>query len=136
TVIRLSARRARPIPAVPRRPHIARFRSLPMSVETTPTPASVPAARKGNHWFTAAAVFAGVLVGVHFADDARPGAALAQPVKSGDPVVPPPFNSAGDRKLLIDQLTELNTKMARIEAKLNSGISVKVTEMPAQPKEK
>src|SRR5437870_13591164 len=89
-----------------------------------------PPARRGDHTFPAAAVLAGVLLGAHFADGIRPESALAQPGKKDDNVQPP-FNSAGDRKMLIDQLTELNTKVARIEAKLTSGISVKVTEMPA-----
>ena len=86
--------------------------------------------RRSNAWFTAAAVFAGVLVGAHFADGVRPGEANAQNItRRDDPT--PPFNSAADRKALIEQLSELNNKVARIEAKLTSGISVKVTEMPA-----
>ncbi|MCC6323041.1 MAG: hypothetical protein IT438_16575 [Phycisphaerales bacterium] len=85
--------------------------------------------RRSNTWFTAAAVFAGVLVGAHFADGVRPEEAMAQQPREDK--TPPPFNSAGDRKVLIEQLTELNTKLARIEAKFNTGINVKVTEMPA-----
>ncbi|GEM_PF-1904803 len=87
--------------------------------------------RRANHWFTAAAVVAGVLLGAHFADGVRPESAMAQPSRPGDSPVPPPFNAAGDRKMLIDQLTELNAKVGRIEAKLAGGINVKVTEMPA-----
>jgi hypothetical protein len=103
-----------------------------MLANTAPAalPTAPPACRRANHWFTAAAVFAGVLLGAHFADDVRPESALAQPVKSGGDGAPPPFNSAGDRKVLIDQLTEVNARLGRIEAKLNSGINVKVTEMP------
>lgn len=85
---------------------------------------------RANHWFTAAAVFGGVLLGAHFADGVKPESAMAQSSRRDGGDVPPPFNAAGDRKALIDQLTELNTRMGRIEAKLNSGLSVKVTEMP------
>lgn len=95
-----------------------------MSLDRNPVPP-----RRSNAWFTAAAVFGGVLVGAHFADSVRPDPAFAQSSRQ-DGQVAPPFNSAGDRKMLIDQLTELNTKVARIEAKLSAGINVKVTEMP------
>jgi hypothetical protein len=92
--------------------------------------------RRNNHWFTAAAVFAGVLLGAHFADGVRPESALAQPGTKKDDNVQPPFNSAGDRKILIDSLADVNVRLGRIEAKLNSGINVKVTEMPAAKESK
>jgi hypothetical protein len=80
-----------------------------------------------NRWFTAAAVFAGVLAGAHFADALRPQFAQAQP---SEPLSP--FNSADQRRQMIEQLREINTRMGRLEAQLKTGISVKVTEMPAQ----
>lgn len=42
-----------------------------------------------------------------------------------------PFNAAEQRKQMIIQLTEMNRRLAAIENKINSGLSVKVTEMPA-----
>jgi hypothetical protein len=42
-----------------------------------------------------------------------------------------PFNAAQQRKDTIEQLKLLNERMSRIEAKLEKGINVKVTEMPA-----
>lgn len=47
-----------------------------------------------------------------------------------------PFNSADQRKRMIEQLTMLNERMARLEAKLDKGINVKVIEMPASAKPK
>ena len=85
---------------------------------------------RNNKWFTAAAVFAGVMLGAHFADAIRPAAAGAQP-DSKTPEFKSPFNSAEDRKLNIDQLKEINMRLGRIEGQLKSGLSVKVTEMPA-----
>jgi hypothetical protein len=90
-------------------------------------PAKLPL--RANRWFTAALVFAGVLAGAHFSDALRPESANAQPQQDQ---FKSPFNSAEDRKLLIDQLKEVNQRMGRLEAQLKSGISVKVTEMPAQ----
>ena len=49
----------------------------------------------------------------------------------GENVNDPPFNAGGQRKQMIDQLVQLNDKIARIEARLDRGLSVKVTEMPA-----
>lgn len=79
-----------------------------------------------NRWFTVAAVCAAAMAGAHFSDAMRPQAASAQP----DDEFKSPFNSAGDRKMLIDQLKDVNQRLGRIEAQLKNGISVKVTEMP------
>ncbi|MGQ0627058.1 MAG: hypothetical protein ACT4PL_03040 [Phycisphaerales bacterium] len=49
----------------------------------------------------------------------------------GENVNDPPFNAAGQRKQMIEQLTMLNERIARLEARLDKGLSVKVTEMPA-----
>lgn len=57
------------------------------------------------------------------------GTAGAQP--GGTPSIDPPFNAAEQRKKMIDQLTQVNDRLSRIEAKLDKGLSVKVTEMPA-----
>lgn len=72
----------------------------------------------------AAAVFAGMLL-IAQMGDAGPAAANAayQPET--------PFNATQQRKDMIEQLKQLNERMARIEAKLERGINVKVTEMPA-----
>lgn len=44
---------------------------------------------------------------------------------------PPAFpNNAEVQRRQADALTEINAKLARIEAKLEKGLSVKVTEMP------
>lgn len=90
-----------------------------------------PQPRRVNHWFTAAAVFGGVLFGAHFGDAVRPEQDAVAAQSGHDSNVPPPFNAAGDRKALIDALSEANQRLARIEATLKTGINVKVTEMPA-----
>lgn len=77
-----------------------------------------------NRWITGALVFAGVLCGAHFADALRPREAAAQ--------VETPFNSAEQRKQMIQQLTEINSRLGRLESQLKTGINVKVTEMPPQ----
>jgi hypothetical protein len=43
----------------------------------------------------------------------------------------PPFNAAEQRRVMITQLTEMNRRLTSIETKINAGLSVKVTEMPA-----
>lgn len=57
------------------------------------------------------------------------GVASAQPPK-GVPTTTPPFNSTEERKQLLNMMTEVNQRLGRIEAKLNAGLSVKVTDMP------
>jgi hypothetical protein len=84
-----------------------------------------------NRWFTAAAVFAGVLAGAHFADALRPQTAQAQ---QSEPLSP--FNSGEQRRQMIEQLREMNTRLGRLESQLKTGISVKVTEMPPQKESK
>jgi hypothetical protein len=49
----------------------------------------------------------------------------------GTPTTSPPFNAAEQRQQQTAALDQINRRLAAIEAKLNSGISVKVTEMPA-----
>lgn len=73
----------------------------------------------------AAAVFAGGLV----VGTVAPQFFAAQPV-SAQSASESPFNSAEQRKQMIQQLTQINERLTKIETKLNSGISVKVTEMP------
>jgi len=90
---------------------------------------------RSNKWFTAAAVCAGVLLGAHFADALRPASAGAQP-DTKTPEFKSPFNSAEDRKMNIDLLKEINQRLGRLETQLKGGISVKVTEMPAAPKDR
>jgi hypothetical protein len=55
----------------------------------------------------------------------QPPAAQAQPQNDGGLT-----SALEQRKQMIAELRTLNSKMDRIEAKLNSGLSVKVTEMP------
>lgn len=55
-----------------------------------------------------------------------PSAAMAQPVKT----VEPPFNASDQRRQSTEQLTQIQARLAAIEAKLEKGLSVKVTEMP------
>jgi hypothetical protein len=53
----------------------------------------------------------------------------AQP--AGEPTKETPFNAADQRKQMITQLDLINKRLAAIEKKLDSGLNVKVTEMPA-----
>jgi hypothetical protein len=64
----------------------------------------------------------------------RPAAALAQDGKS----LPPEkiLNSAENTKRMADGIAQMNERLGRIEATLNGGLKVKVTEMPAMPKDK
>lgn len=55
---------------------------------------------------------------------AQPGAG---PTDSGSGLI----SASEQRKVMIAELRRLTSKMDRLEAKLNSGLSVKVTEMPA-----
>ena len=55
-----------------------------------------------------------------------PDAALAQPQTEGGLA-----NRLDQNKQMIAELHSVNSKLERIEAKLSSGLSVKVTEMPA-----
>lgn len=50
---------------------------------------------------------------------------------TGEPVTSPPFNATEQRNRVISQLDQMNHRLATIEAKLDKGLSVKVTEMPA-----
>lgn len=58
-----------------------------------------------------------------------PAAAAAQPADGN--VTSPPFNSAEQRKQVIALLELLNRRVTSLEGKLDRGLSVKVTEMPA-----
>lgn len=80
----------------------------------------------------AALVLSGVLIGALMTPMLAPSPASAQ--DRGDKTAsdgPSPFNSGDQRRQMIAQLTEMNSRLTKIEAKLNSGLSVKVTEMPA-----
>ena len=60
--------------------------------------------------------------------------ALAQ---SGQPDAGGIISAAEQRKQIIAELRTMNSRLERIESKLNSGLSVKVTEMPkVQDKDK
>lgn len=82
-----------------------------------------------NKWATPAAVlFAGVALGAVFSDALRPAAAVAQDIPRGQ--LESPFNATEQRKQIIAQLVQMNERLTRVETKLTTGISVKVTEMP------
>lgn len=85
---------------------------------------------KVNKWAGPSAVLvAGVAIGSMFSDALRPSAAMAQDTPRGQ--LESPFNATEQRKQIIAQLTQMNERLTRMETKLNTGISVKVTEMPA-----
>lgn len=76
-----------------------------------------------------------VLLGLHLlvqvsGQHASPSVAVAQPVGDG-PVNSPPFNAAEQRKQMIALLELLNRRVSSLENKLDKGLNVKVTEMPA-----
>ena len=48
----------------------------------------------------------------------------------GGQTTDPPFNAAEQRKMMIQALEKMNTRLTAIENKINTGLSVKVTEMP------
>lgn len=73
----------------------------------------------------AALVGAGLLVGGVFSEAVRPSFASAQQT-----VTEPPFNATEQRKQMIEQLRSLNDKVSAMQARLDKGLSVKVTEMP------
>jgi hypothetical protein len=79
-------------------------------------------------------VVAAIFVGSHAASQ-QPSSAFASVEAQEQASVPagrtPPFNSAAERQAILLQLTQINEKLTRVEAKLNAGVSVKVTEMPA-----
>jgi hypothetical protein len=52
---------------------------------------------------------------------------VTEPVDEGTGLV----SASEQRKVIIAELRRLGSKMDRLEAKLNSGLNVKVTEMPA-----
>lgn len=69
-------------------------------------------------------VLAGVACGAVFSDALRPAAALAQ--QGGESMT----NALEQRKQMIAQLSSISDRLTRIENALNTGIKVKVTEMP------
>lgn len=52
----------------------------------------------------------------------------AQP--QAEPLTSTPFNAAEQRRQMIEQLRELNQRIARVETKLNQPLEVRVKEMP------
>lgn len=75
----------------------------------------------------AAAVFAGLLVVSQWGDSGAGGPATANAAYQPET----PFNATQQRKEQLEQLKLMNERLARIESKLDRGINVKVTEMPA-----
>lgn len=71
---------------------------------------------------------------VQLAAISEPRAAMAQSRSGAGPEREPPTvfpNTAEQFRRLNDAMAQTNDRLARIEAKLDKGISVKVTEMPA-----
>jgi len=75
-----------------------------------------------------ALVFAGIVAGALFSELMHPAAAMAQ-----DGKLPPDkiLNSAEWTKQMNTNLQQINDRIVHLEATINSGIKVKVTEMPA-----
>lgn len=82
-----------------------------------------------NAVLTALAVLLALNLLVVLGDSKWPGAASAQPAGK-ESVLTPPFNSAEDRKTLINNLETANSRLAAIEARLERGLNVVVTKMP------
>lgn len=62
------------------------------------------------------------------AGDARLPESVAAAQPAGDLS---PFNATEQRKRMIDALDEISGRLAKLESKLDKGLNVKVTEMPA-----
>ncbi len=76
---------------------------------------------------TATLLGANLLVqGVQMVSPAVAGESFPPPTN-----VPPVFDSAGQRKDMIEKLEDISGRLKSIEAKLDKGINVKVTDMPA-----
>lgn len=118
------------------------------STDTTFSPA-VPAAggmtrRQGTYLNIAVSVLTGVLamnvlgsrepVGISTAQANAP--ASAPPADAGDDSVNGRISAAEQRKQIIAELKTLNQKFDRVDSMLKSGISVKVTDMPASKEAK
>ncbi|MGD9688790.1 MAG: hypothetical protein AB7K52_02475 [Phycisphaerales bacterium] len=90
-------------------------------------------------WACAAILGLNLILGSTGTSGMMPSHAAAQTGSSGQPgttMMPePPFNAADQRKRMIEALTQLGDRMARIEARLEKGVSVKVIEMPASKKD-
>lgn len=118
-----------------------------MTTRTTPT---TPAAHTGRTYTNLALTVIAGLLAINVLDRARPAAiesvALAQPttvrnVPGATPSsVVPPFNEddasgrinpTEQRKQIITELRALGTRLDRLEGVMRSGLSVKVTELPA-----
>lgn len=88
-----------------------------------------------NGVLTVIAVVLGLNVAVNLGDSRSIlPAAAAQPTGPEGPDTGL-ISAAEQRKVMIAELRRLSVRMERIEAKLNSGLSVKVTEMPAMKKD-
>jgi len=84
-------------------------------------------AKRYSSLVPAAAVFVGMLLISQWGDSGAAGPSTANAAFQTEP----PFNAGQQRKETIDQLKRLNERLAAIESKLDRGINVKVTEMPA-----
>jgi hypothetical protein len=88
-----------------------------------------------NGVLTVIAVLLGLNVAVNMGE--TPSVLPAAQAQPADPEGPDTglISAAEQRKVMIAELRRLGARMERIEAKLNSGLSVKVTEMPALKKD-
>ena len=80
--------------------------------------------------FAVNAVLLFSLVAVMGGRAVTPVASASLPAQPEPETTTPPFNAAEQRKQMITQLDQISARLVTIEKKLNSGISVKVTEMP------
>ena len=74
----------------------------------------------------AAAIFAGLLAVAQLGTTGTQTATAAYQQQPESP-----FNATQQRKEQLEQFKQMNERLARIEAKLDKGINVRVTEMPA-----
>ncbi len=80
----------------------------------------------------AAALAAVVLAVGHAGLSSSSSNASAQPDGDGEPLLTTPFNAAEQRKAMIDQLRQMNSRLGRLESKLSQPLDVRVKEMPPQ----
>ncbi|MBX3386662.1 MAG: hypothetical protein KF768_08840 [Phycisphaeraceae bacterium] len=48
----------------------------------------------------------------------------------GEPLTTTPFNAGEQRRLMIEQMRDMNQRLARLESRLNQPLEVRVKEMP------
>lgn len=77
-------------------------------------------------------VLSGVVAGLAGSELLRPAAALAQPSREPSDVL----NAGEQRRRILEAIQQTNDRLSRIEARLDKPLTVKVTEMPRDGKDK